>query len=318
MVKLKVQDILEAAYELRSEVVICLLGQPGIGKSQGVYDFAKAKGVNVVEIIASQILPNEVSGITMPDQDTKSMEVYDHARLASLKDGDILFFDELLQAAPSTLSACLTLIQERKMLSGRKLPDIMIVAAANPLNSAEMIPLSIRQRFMFYEIQFDMDEWVEYVEKNIGAKPTDGLKKMIRTSGSDWNVPTPRTTTKLLQWYGNAKTEQQREDIYDSIGHMFDFVYANEIKKSCVASSPKQQILNAVKQYSPATYSELEQKVFLNGVDNSKFNIGIKVMNDDGSVNMDNVTVEEIVQILSGFENWDEILASLDEIEMEE
>ena len=86
----------------------------------------------VVTIIASQILPNEVSGITMPVVEERSMEIFDHFRLSSLKNGDILFFDELLEADQMVLSACLTLIESRELMSGRLLPDVMIVGATNP------------------------------------------------------------------------------------------------------------------------------------------------------------------------------------------
>jgi hypothetical protein len=176
-----------------------------------IYQFAKDKGVNVVEIIASQILPNEVSGITMPNDKDESMKVYDHARLSSLKDGDILFFDELLQASPQTLSACLTLIQERRMMSGRMLPDVMIVAAANPTFIAQ-VPAPIRQRFMFVYVDWDRNAWENYVvnkyniDREIAYKLSRKVEEQlngidIRGSNDHWNLFTPRTACKLLEMY---------------------------------------------------------------------------------------------------------------------
>jgi hypothetical protein len=198
---------LEAADQLRSEIVLCLIGPPGIGKTEQVYEFARKHDRNVVEIIASQILPNEVSGITMPVAKTKSMEIYDHARLSSLKDGDILFFDELLQAAPATLSACLTLIQERRMMSGKMLPDVLIVASANPLNSPGLIPTSIRQRFMFIRIKWDGDAYRKYMMETYGFSVSDWLISKIGSHIEDdtyYNVLTPRTLTKLLLWFRDS------------------------------------------------------------------------------------------------------------------
>lgn len=237
MLTSKLPALLEIVDKKRDEIVPCLLGNPGIGKTQGIYEFAKAHDRQVVEIIASQIMPSEVSGITMPDADTKSMQVFDHARLSSLKDGDILFFDELLQAPQAVLSACLTLIQERRMMSGKKLPDIMIVAAANPLRSPTLIAESIRQRFMFIELDWDSEAWRDYVHDKYGCQPTARLITLIDAAikGSDkWNNLTPRTATKLLAWYQKCEDESERMLFKDALQTMFnnDSVFT-QIELSC-------------------------------------------------------------------------------------
>lgn len=100
----------KSAWPARSFIVPCLEGPPGIGKTAAIKQAAeelKEQGATgkVVTIIASQILPNEVSGITMPVPEEKAMEIFDHYRLSSLRDGDILFFDELLEADQMVLSA---------------------------------------------------------------------------------------------------------------------------------------------------------------------------------------------------------------------
>lgn len=230
MLTSKLHELLEIVDKKRDEIVPCLLGQPGIGKTQGIYEFAKAHDRQVVEIIASQIMPSEVSGITMPDADTKSMQVFDHARLSSLKDGDILFFDELLQAPQAVLSACLTLIQERRMMSGKKLPDIMIVAAANPLRSPTLIAESIRQRFMFIELEWDSEAWLDYVRTKYECEPTTRLISLIEAASKTndkWNSLTPRTATKLITWYKQCETEAERNLFKDALYTMFgtDSVY---------------------------------------------------------------------------------------------
>lgn len=213
-----IKKILDLVDNVRDQIVPCFLGEPGISKTRQIYQWAEAHDRNVVEIIASQILPNEVSGITMPDTETKSMEIFDHARLSSLKDGDILFFDELLQAAPTTLAACLTLIQERRLMSGKKLPDIMIVAAANPTANLCRFEGSIAQRFLWIYTQFDEDIWwnwycENYGIDNAGAKQIKSICQAIASQGvpstgvtqvMKLNVLTPRTVCKLTDmWIKN-------------------------------------------------------------------------------------------------------------------
>lgn len=247
MLTSKLPALLEIVDKKRDEIVPCLLGNPGIGKTQGIYEFAKAHDRQVVEIIASQIMPSEVSGITMPDADTKSMQVFDHARLSSLKDGDILFFDELLQAPQAVLSACLTLIQERRMMSGKKLPDIMIVAAANPLRSPTLIAESIRQRFMFIELEWDSKAWADYVQTKYECQPTGRLISLIGAaskSSNNWNSLTPRTATKLIAWYKQCETEAERNLFKDALYTMFGNVSVYTQITLCF-NSKDQEVVNA-------------------------------------------------------------------------
>ena len=197
----RIDNLIRAAYEKRDEIVLCLLGAPGIGKTEAVERFAKERGVNVTHLILSQVMPNEISGITMPVPENHSMSVFDNDRLASMKDGDILFLDEVLKAQQPVLSACLTLIQERRMMSGRKLADVMIIAAANPLPSAATLPLEIRQRFMFVKVEFVKEEWLDYMMREHNVRMDEVVPHLdVTGDGLGWNSPTPRTATKMVEW----------------------------------------------------------------------------------------------------------------------
>jgi MoxR-like ATPase len=217
-----VEPILEAMYKYRREMVPCFIGAPGIGKTQGLYRFAEKKGVNVVTFILSNTVPSEVSGIRMPDQESKKMEVFDDMRMASLKDGDILFFDEILEAPPVLWSACLTLIQDRIMASGRKLPDVFIVAASNKVVSPGIIPASTRDRFQFIELRFDFDDWKKYMERQFGIDVPTRLRSRIQEESSTYNILTPRRVTKLVTWLRTLKDEDEKWLAGDVIRDMFD------------------------------------------------------------------------------------------------
>lgn len=260
----EVPALLESAWHKRDEIVVCLLGAPGIGKTQSVYQFAEGKGAKVVEIIASQILPNEVSGITMPVDGTHSMEIYDHARLSSLEDGDILFFDELLQAPEQTLSACLTLIQERRLLSGKKLPDIMIVAAANPIGNPKRIPLSIRQRFQFANVFWNYEAWVSHMMSKHPQLDTDyGKEKLLlvselittedEESAVKWNVFTPRNATKWIEWGLEIKDDAAAYAAWEKAAEeQFSKRIANRL--SAVVPSETSPMRRIVKQLKSSGY----------------------------------------------------------------
>lgn len=220
----QIYRLIEAADRCRKEIVLCLLGKPGIGKTEAVERFAKDHGRNVVHIIASQILPSEVSGMTMPNQETRSMDIFDHYRLSHMEDGDILFFDELLKGQQQVLNACLTLIQERRLMSGTKLPDVLVIAAANPLATPLQLPLEIRQRFMFVNVEWNRLQWCRYM-RSLGFKEerfVDDLSRNIeRKIGNDdaWNTLTPRTATKLCLWLRDSENDPSvRDFIISSFG----------------------------------------------------------------------------------------------------
>lgn len=220
----EIYRLIEAADKCRKEIVLCLLGKPGIGKTEAVERFAKEHGRNVVHIIASQILPSEVSGMTMPNQETHSMDIFDHYRLSHMKDGDILFFDELLKGQQQVLNACLTLIQERRLMSGTKLPDVLVIAAANPLATPLQLPLEIRQRFMFVDVEWNRLQWCEYM-RSLGFKEEKFIEELSRSIerkiGSDdaWNTLTPRTATKLCLWLRDSENDPSvRDFIISSFG----------------------------------------------------------------------------------------------------
>lgn len=227
--------LIEAADKLRGEIVLCLMGKPGIGKTESIERFAREHGRKVVHIIASQILPNEVSGMTMPNQESHTMDVFDHVRLGHMEDGDILFFDELLKGQTQVLNACLTLIQERRMMSGKKLPDILIVAAANPLATPAKLPPEIRQRFMFVDMEWYTEEWIGYMKGKgfMNGKSLINMAALIEKSMADdwsrtWNILTPRTATKLCEWYREAVGNEQDKVVHSYI----DDAYGPQVAKT--------------------------------------------------------------------------------------
>ena len=219
---------------VRDQIVPCFMGCPGIGKTHEIERYAKDRGKKVVHIIASQILPSEVSGITMPDKEAGGMTVYDHVRLSSLKDGDILFFDELLKDQQQVLSACLTLIQERRLMSDKPLPDVMIVAAANPLANPNQLPAAIRDRFLFIGMEFDFTEWKQYMKDSQGIIIEDSMRNEIDASDTSvvgWNAQTPRTVTKLCKFITNNIDDANLERF------LFDANINSRLIKSLIMSA---------------------------------------------------------------------------------
>lgn len=194
-------DILD---QHRDEMALALMSDPGLSKTSQCKQWCEEHGRQYFEFITSQRMPSEISGMAMPDADTKRMKIYDFDYLLDMKDGDVLAFDEFTNGNIMTLNACLTLIQERNMMSGRKLPSILIVAMGNPQGKCDMLPQT-KQRFLWLNVKFDEEAWCEWVEQELNVVPTQKLIDIIKStyrSGfevRDYNYMTARTVTNLLK-----------------------------------------------------------------------------------------------------------------------
>lgn len=221
----QVKEILEKVYsnpELRRSIVPLFLGDPGLGKTVLIEEFAKEKGVVLVELITSQMSPFEISGIAMPDKDIKKMVYYNFDKLENLKDGDILFFDELLNGNPIVLNACLTILEQRRFISGRPLPDIFICAAANPQGMVPITP-QIKERFVWYVTKFDQQMWVEYMEKKYSITPSIGnkLSSLIKhETFSTNNFFTPRSLDKAVSMLLNDVPTPYESEVKPILGEL--------------------------------------------------------------------------------------------------
>lgn len=205
----EITGVLEKIYnneELRKSIVPLFISNPGLGKSQVIHQFAKDKGVNIVELITSQMSPFEISGISIPDKETQRMTYYNFDNLMNLKDGDILFFDELLNGNPNVLNACLTILEQRRMISGHPLPNILICAAANPQGMVPLTP-QIKERFVWYSLSFNKKNWIDYMinKYDITLSIGEELAKLI--TAEDFignNFKTPRSIDKAVNMLLNG------------------------------------------------------------------------------------------------------------------
>lgn len=128
------------------------------------------------------------------------MTYYNFDKLENLQDGDILFFDELLNGNPVVLNACLTILEQRRFISGKPLPNIMIVAAANPQGMSPLTP-QIKERFVWYTVSFDVKMWSDYMFKKYSLVKPVANKLINLIQSEDFttnNFNTPRSIDKAV------------------------------------------------------------------------------------------------------------------------
>jgi hypothetical protein len=107
-----------------------------------------------------------------------------------------------LNGNPVVLNACLTLLEQRKMISGKKLPDIMIVAAANPQGVGPLTP-QIKERFIWYDIKFNPSLWSNYMNDKYFMPKIISEKLIQYIKNEDFsgnNFMTPRSIEKAINY----------------------------------------------------------------------------------------------------------------------
>lgn len=266
----KIKPVLEGIYRvpsLRKKIVPIFMGDPGLGKTfliNEFKEFAQENKVNfvdffdtisidpkLVQYIGSQVSPLEVSGIGIPDRDSKEMVYYNYNKLASLKDGDILFFDELPNSNPAVLNALLTVINDRVMISGDKLPDVMIVAAGNWQGMSPMTP-QIKRRFKWYRVKFIKSMWIKYMNtkyhmpKEIGEKLSD-LIKAETFEGYNFNTPADLDDVVNMSIFEVKLPDEYRKNILPILNTMIQNPYNEDIEQDGKIILAKNEMISWLK-----------------------------------------------------------------------
>ncbi len=204
-------DVLNKTYDnnlLRRKTVPLFMSNPGTGKTTIIKKFvADKKECKMVKITLSQRMPNEVVGMVMPDVKSGKLLVYDSHELSSLKDGDVLFFDEVFNGTlKQTLDAVLNLLEDRVLPSGKPLADVLIVAASNPQGLINLTP-QIKERFIRYDLKFSKEEYQQYLKNKYGMPESisSHLCTLIgkeKFEQNEWNFTTPRSIEKAINQIG--------------------------------------------------------------------------------------------------------------------
>ena len=109
---------------------ILLRGRHGVGKSEVVYQFAKAIGMPIIERRASQMTEGDLVGLPKIDADRTELMSPDWFKEACDR-AVVLFFDEVDRAVTEVRQGLFELTDSRKIFGKHLHPDTLIFAAVN-------------------------------------------------------------------------------------------------------------------------------------------------------------------------------------------
>jgi MoxR-like ATPase len=159
---------------LKSDLPLLIKGKSGWGKTSLVEQAGETLGVEVVKLSLALSLPEDIGGIPSPKGDSFTYLLPDW--FYSRRDSEfILFLDEINQAAPQTLHAIYSLVQERR-LHGVTNPRMKVMAAGN-LNEENPHLTEIMQPLLnrFYVVNFVHDKMaaIRHLNSKYGLALTD-------------------------------------------------------------------------------------------------------------------------------------------------
>ena len=204
-----------------SGINVLFVGRGGTGKTYNIKEWARSRGVNLVEKDAKTLDPTDLGGTIgrryTDDEDnraTNTVTKLSNQEFNSLdKPNSVLFLDELNRARPDVIGSLLELIQNhvvndqeaqggKRTLSGY----LFTIAAINPAEAGyDVLPLdtAMKGRLKMVSIQPTNQQCFEHIEYKF-SKKIDKLKKLQASGEND-----PEIQQEITSYIGRIAIAQK-------------------------------------------------------------------------------------------------------------
>ena len=150
---------------------VLIRGKHGIGKSEQVYQFAAAAGMQVVERRASQMTEGDLIGLPSIESRSTKWNPPDWFKTACDKPV-VLFFDEVDRAVLEVRQGLFELTDSRKLNGWHLHPDTLIFAAVNGGNHGsqyqvgEMDPAEL-DRWTVFDLEPSVEDFLDFAKDKL-------------------------------------------------------------------------------------------------------------------------------------------------------
>lgn len=168
-IRCNITELLQVLDIMPAEHNIMLVGNHGIGKSEILTEYYKAKGMKVVALFLGQMSdPGDLIGLPHKDEATGKTDFMPPYWFPIDGKPVCLFLDELNRARPEILQTIMDLALNRK-LAGRMLPEgSRIIAAVNEGDQYQLTDLdpALVSRFNIVTFSPTPQEWLLWAKKS--------------------------------------------------------------------------------------------------------------------------------------------------------
>ena len=156
------KELLEVLLHVAPVRPVFIWGQPGIGKSALVEQFADDVGLACVSLLGSQLAPEDIIGIPQIQND---VSVFLPPKLIARKEPYVLFLDELNACSQEVQKAFYSLIHEKRIGEYHLPAGSIVIGAGNRAQDAAIVKTmssALINRMFHVQLQVNVQQWLNW------------------------------------------------------------------------------------------------------------------------------------------------------------
>jgi MoxR-like ATPase len=169
---------------------VFIWGQPGIGKSALVEQFAESLGMDCVSLLGTQLAPEDISGVPQVTREGKSR--FNPPEMIARDEPYVLFLDELNGSSHEVQKAFYSLIHDRRVGDFKLAQGSVVIGAGNRIQDSAIVKQmssALVNRMVHAHLETSHRDWLRWAQ-GAGVHPL--VLEYIQTRPDHLRVPPPK------------------------------------------------------------------------------------------------------------------------------